>query len=321
MDYCLPKGYQARLEPDDPVREDDEGFWLPAVYPESASLATRLGARCIVGVGCGTGKRLAALHPSFEIIGIDTPSNIAVCRERYDFGTWVEIDLENDDSLDVPDLTGAVLVCENLLERLVNPEELLALVSDALEKGAAAFVLATPDRALNKDGHLGPPANPAHAREWTGAELAHFMASMGLRGHLGLTRSNDLAPFMRTILAVVPGLSADQREVVDSWWYERTRWQRMVEEQDRTILQQHAWTGELRRISDWSAQQRDAWEVTAREREAQLLERDRQIAELQAALARAVGQAGTLEQTSLRWALRLALRLARAAGRVRPRRS
>ena len=321
MDYCLPPGYQARLEPDDVVTEDDEGSWQPDVHAEAAALAKRLRARCIVDVGCGNGWKLAALHPSFEIVGIDNSVNIAGCRERYDFGTWLEVDLGSDNSLGVADLTGSVLVCENLIEHLVEPERLLELFSHAFDRCAAALVLSTPDRDLmNEAGHLGPPANPAYVREWTSAEFERFMASAGLTGHFGLTRSSDLAPSMRTILAVVPGRSAEQREVVGDWCEERARWQRLAEEQDRTIAQQQAWTGELRTMRDWFAQQREAWEATALEKEAQLRKREQRIVELEAALAAALGQAGALERTSLRWALRLTRPLAQVARRDRPRR-
>jgi len=325
VDYCLPQSYQARLEPDEVVAEDDQGFWQPDVYVEAAAIAKRLGARRLVDVGCGSGQRLAALHPGFEIVGIDNSANIAGCRERYDFGTWLEVDLDSDNSLGVVDLTGSVLVCANLIEQLVEPERLLALVSDALDKGAAALVLSTPDRDLmNEAGHLGPPASPTHVREWTRAELERFMASAGLTGHFGLTRWSELTPSMRTILAVLPGRSAEQHDVVRDWWEERARWQRLVEEHDRTIAQQQTWTGELRTEKDWLAQQRAAWEATALEKEAGLLECMQRIAELEAALAAEHAQVGALEaslgRTSVRWALRPARRLVQVARRSRLRR-
>lgn len=314
MGYCLPQDYDTRLEPDAVVIEDDEDFWRPDVYAETAALAKRLHAQRIVDVGCGSGRKLAVLHPSFEIVGIDNTTNIARCRERYDFGTWLEVDFGSDDSLGVADLTGSVLVCGNLIEHLVAPERLLSLLSDALDKGAAALVLSTPDRDLmNGEGHLGPPADPARVREWTSAELECFMASAGLIGHFGLTRWSDLMPYLRAILAVVPGRSGKQHEVVRDWYEERARWQRLVEEQDRTIAQQQAWTRELRTVKDWLAQQREAWEATALEKEAELSERNQRIAELEAALVAA------RERMSLGRAFHLARRLVQLGRRTRPR--
>lgn len=265
MDYCLPQGYQARLEPQYFADEDYEGVWQPDVYPEGAALAKRLGARRLVDVGCGTGQKAASLHPDLEIIGIDYGSNIEACRESYDFGTWLEVDLDRDESLGISDFTDSVLVCADVIEHLVYPEKLLRLLAEALERGAGALVLSTPDRDLiNERGHLGPPPNPAHVREWTGSELECFMAAAGLRGHFGRTRTSDITPALRTILAVIPGHSPHQRDVVDTWFEERRQWQRVPEAQDRSFAKYEAWALELEAYNEWLEKERKAWEERAR---------------------------------------------------------
>jgi hypothetical protein len=308
MDYFLPAGYRSRLDTE-PVVEGDEDDLQTDVYADAAALATRLGARSVVGIGCGTARKLAALHPDFEIVGVDTPDTIRRCGERYEFGTWLEADLDNADDLDL-DLTRSVLVCENVIERLRAPEKLLSLVAGALDEGAAAAVLSTPHRELvNTPGHLGPPQNPANVREWTSEELERFLASVGLTGHIGLTRTGPSAPFLTTVFVVIPGRAAEYREVAWTWWTERERWQRVVEEQDRTILRQHAWIGQLRTDRDWLASQREAWEATAREKERELV-----------ALTDAE-RGGAFGPGSLRWALRPAQRVAHAVRRIVPRRS
>jgi hypothetical protein len=321
MDYCLPAGYRSRLEPEYFIDEGYEGVWQPDVYPEAAALAARLGVRRIVGVGCGTGKELAALHPSFEVVGLDAADNIARCRERYEFGTWLELDLDGD-VVDVPEPKDAVLVCKGLIERLVQPERLLTLLAGAVGNGAAAVLLSTPDRErMSKPGDLGPPDNPAHVREWTSAELVRFMDSVGLAGHFGLTRSTELPPYMTSALAVLPGQARDRQDAIDAWWEERARWQCLVEEQDRTILLQHAWIAELRSTRDWLAQQRQAWEATAAAKEAELADRDNFITQLETTLASALDQDGRADRAALRWALLLATPVARVARRSRIRRS
>jgi hypothetical protein len=315
MNYCLPQDYKPRLEPDRDGPESDDGFWQPDLYSEAAALAKRLGASRIVGIGCRTGQRLAALHPTFQIVGIDDSANIVTCRQRYAFGTWIEVDFVSDNSLGVEDSTNSVLVGENLLEHITDPDRILTLLSNELERGAAAVLLATPDRELmNGDGHLGPPADPAHLREWTRSELERFMASAGLAGFFGLTRTNQLMPFMRTILVVVPGHRTEQREVVSDWWAERARWQRLVEEQDRAMSQQNAWVRELRTARDWFAQQREAWEAAALEKDEELRDSNQRIAELESVLAEARGG------TSIRRALHVARRLAHVGRGTRPSR-
>jgi SAM-dependent methyltransferase len=269
MDYCLPEGYQARLKPNYFKDADYEGVWQPDVYPDAATLAERLGAQRIIDVGCGTGQKLASLHPDFEIVGIDYGSNIEVCRQLYDFGTWLEIDLDRDESLGISDFTNAVLVCADVIEHLVYPEKLLRLLSNALDHGAGAIVLSTPDRDLiNMPGNLGPPPNPAHVREWTSGELERFMAVSGLLGRFGRTRTNDVLPALRTILAIVPGRSPHQSEIVDTWFEERRQWQRVPEELDRSFAKYEVWVAELEAYIEWLKEQCAAWERRAHAAEA-----------------------------------------------------
>jgi len=273
MDYGLPEGYQSRLDPEYFVDQDYDGVWQPDVYPEAAALARRLSARRIVDVGCGTAEKLVALHPDFEIVGIDYGSNIAACRARYDIGTWLEIDLDRTASLGIEDFSDSLLICADVIEHLVHPERLLRLLSDALDRGALAVVLSTPDRELSNDERsLGPPKNPAHVREWTSRELERFFATFGLVGHFGRTRTNDVLPALRTILAILPGRSPEQRAVVADWFEDRRRWQRVPEEQDRSFAKYEAWVRELEEYNGWLTRERDVWEKRAHEAESRARE-------------------------------------------------
>lgn len=248
VDYFLPPEYRARLDPSYFADTGYEGVWQPDVYPESAALARRLKSRKIVDIGCGTADKLVQLHPEFEIVGIDYGSNIEACRERYDFGSWVEADFDHGQSLGVSNFGSAVLVCADVIEHLVHPERLVGMLSRALDAGADALVLSTPDRELTHgSGNLGPPPNPCHVREWTGAELERFLLSMGLAGYFGRTRSNDVVPALRTIFAVVPGRAESQRAEVSEWFEERQRWQRVPEAMEASFAKYEARAGELER--------------------------------------------------------------------------
>ena len=271
QNYFLKPGYRSRPQPEYFVDENLDAVWQPDVYPEAAALGRRLGARKIVDVGCGTAGKLVELHPEFEIVGVDFGPNIETCRERYDFGTWIETDLDREDSLGFSEVAGGVLVCADVIEHLVHPERLLKLLRGALDQGAAALLLSTPERELyNEPGHLGPPPNTAHVREWAIDELEEFMASEGLEGSFGLTRSNDVMPYMQTILAVVPAEDPEQRRLVAEWWEDRSKWEKLAVEQDRllaekerVIAEMQDWVAELQRGKDWLEEQRVSWQESS----------------------------------------------------------
>lgn len=264
--YFLPENYVARTEPEYFVDDDLNAVWQPDVYPETATVARRLGARTIVDVGCGTAAKLVALHPEFEIVGIDYGPNIEACRARYDVGTWIDLDLDQASALGLTVFEEAVIVCADVIEHLVRPERLLRLLRTAIDGGARALLLSTPERELyNKAGHLGPPPNTAHVREWTIDELERFLASEGLLGHFGLTRSNDVVPYMQTILAVVPGNAGKQPRIVAEWWDERRKWERLAVEHDRLLAEKERVIQDFAEAKTWLEEQRAAWQHTAEE--------------------------------------------------------
>lgn len=200
--YCLPRDYRARKSPSYFIDGQSETTWQPDVYSHAGAVARRFGARRIVDVGCGAGDKLAALHPEFEIVGLDYGPNLDLARARYSFGDWIQHDLSKPRPLPV-ELTGTVLVAADVVEHLLRPEYLLRAIREALFVSHAA-ILSTPDRKLWRgDKDLGPPLNPAHVREWTADEFAAFLAKEGLEPFkLVHTRSHDQsnAP-QNTILA------------------------------------------------------------------------------------------------------------------------
>jgi SAM-dependent methyltransferase len=262
--YFLPTGYQSRLEPQYFVDEELNAVWEPDLYPEAATVARRLGSRRLIDVGCGTAGKLVALHPEFEIVGIDFGSNIAACRERYSFGTWIERDLDSSEDFGYDDVAGAVLICGDVIEHLLHPERLLRMVRSALDRGALAFFLSTPERELTNQGpHLGPPPNTAHVREWTLGELEQLLASEGLEGYFGLTRSNDVMSYMRTSIAAIAGDTPESQEVVRDWFEERRKWQDLAVSQDKLIGELQQWTREVTAARDWAEEERGKWQAVA----------------------------------------------------------
>jgi hypothetical protein len=84
------------------------------------------------------------------------------------------------------------------------------------------------------------------------------MASQGLTGTFSLTRSNDVMPYLDTILAVVPGVRPEDVKAVEEWALGRRHW----EEGAIQTAQQYR---ELLEAKNWLSEQREAWEREARE--------------------------------------------------------
>jgi SAM-dependent methyltransferase len=202
----LKEGYEERETPEYFVDFKRKIEGQPRVYPIAADLARELGCNKIVDVGCGYSRKLVALHPEFEIIGLDYGPNIEYCREQYPFGTWISWDIEREPIPPELDTRRAVIVCADVVEHLVDPMILLGHLRTMLETGAAALV-STPERDLVRgEDHRGPPPNPCHAREWNMAEFAMLLTSVGLAPvRLETTESGDIVERKMNILATLPG--------------------------------------------------------------------------------------------------------------------
>lgn len=207
--YFISDGYASRLSPEyrlDGADAREATIARPDVYARAAEVAERLGARRIVDLGTGDGHRLMALHPRFELLGIDYGPNLELARRRFPHLTWMEHDLDRPGPLPLTagQLEGAVVICANVIEQLVNPEFLLGNLR-ALLPSVEAVVLSTPERdASGETASAGPPAHAERVREWTVNELAELLAFCEFdHGDLALVRSAGAEGAGGTILAVL----------------------------------------------------------------------------------------------------------------------
>jgi len=176
------------------------------VYARAAGVATTLGATRIIDLGAGGGGKLAALHPRFEILGVDYGPNIEISRRRFPAGTWREHDFDQPGPLPLTpeELSGSVVICANVVEALLRPETLLGNLR-ALLDSAEAVVISTPDRDLiHGPADAGPPTDVCRVREWNLQEFAALLEATGLEhGDLGLASAEDAGARQHTILAVL----------------------------------------------------------------------------------------------------------------------
>lgn len=205
--YWIRESYQhassTQYYPDTPTTTT----YQPDVYLIASRLAQALGCRRVIDVGCGHGRKLAKLKPNFDIVGVDYGGNISHCRREYNFGTWLEHNLNENDILPIKQelYAGSVLICSDVIEHVSKPEVLLGKLKFALEAGASALLLSTPEREITR-GQLdqGPPKNRAHVREWNIREFDTMLLESGFPiKSTGLTRSNDSTSALATILSVI----------------------------------------------------------------------------------------------------------------------
>jgi hypothetical protein len=209
--FGIKEGYRANLRPEY-FRDDrlDGITWQPDLYPLVASLARALGCRQILDVGCGQAGKLHGFWPEFDIVGLDYGDNLALCRARYPYGRWIEIDLEKPEPPRDLVPQRSAIVCGDVIEHLIDPRPLLAFFRSLLE--ASPFVaVSTPERDLRRGvSHVGPPLNPCHVREWTLSELAAFCVSTGMRvAWSGLTTDNSASRALTTALVILVRQACD----------------------------------------------------------------------------------------------------------------
>jgi SAM-dependent methyltransferase len=182
--YFIKENYACNLDPQGrarPFLDDRESAsrYQVKVYEYARSLIRRHGLKNVLDIGCGLGVKLKRIiYPvCHDITGIDQAHAVSFCRKEYDFGRWLEDDLENpvfpvDGKFDL-------ILSSDVLEHLVNPDCLLAYIKHFSHENSH-IVLSTPERdRVHGRNHNGPPVNPTHVREWNRAELNRYIKNQG----------------------------------------------------------------------------------------------------------------------------------------------
>jgi glycosyltransferase involved in cell wall biosynthesis len=188
---------------------DPRVVWQPDVYAEAALLAAQHGVKTVIDVGCGNGEKLIHHFPrdTFKTIGLDFHGSLSLVREAFPERLWIECDLTSQDDLSRA-VTGetddgpVLLILSDVIEHLVDPLPLLAWLRQfLLRDDRNRLVVSTPDRSCQGYADENSmPANGAHLREWTLAELMQFLVSAGFFPvRHGLTRMNQFDPDFSTI--------------------------------------------------------------------------------------------------------------------------
>jgi SAM-dependent methyltransferase len=218
--FRLPPDYARRPDPAPYLDLPGALVHQPHVYDLLGHLARKAGVRRIIDIGCGAAEKLRPLQSEFEILCIDRPPALELAKNSLPSATFMSWDLENGlPELATADLRDSVVVCADVIEHLRNPQPLACALA-RLQRECRYLLVSTPDRERAR-GCLdaGPPANPAHACEWSAGEFGRFLRDCGFpaRFFIGHTINNDLQAAKTTTLVIAgreaawPALSAPVR--------------------------------------------------------------------------------------------------------------
>jgi len=181
IDLALPAGYRARTRVEADTSAIDAQRHALA-YTVAGELAQALDCDTVIGLGTEDVTGFATAATAFKRIAFASREAVETGRLAHPAVQWLEADFEALAPLPLPDalLAHSVIACAGLLERLADPRPALSILRALLEH-APALVLTSTQRTTQVPGaDEGPPAHPAHCREWTADELADLLARIDM---------------------------------------------------------------------------------------------------------------------------------------------
>lgn len=151
-------------------------------YTVAGELAQALDCDTLIGLGTEDVAGFATSAGAYARIAFASREAVETGRIAHPTVQWLEADFDALAPLPLPDalLTHSVIACGGLLERLFDPRPALSILRALLEH-APALVLTSTLRAPGDRGAAGgPPAHPAHYREWTTEELAELLGRIDM---------------------------------------------------------------------------------------------------------------------------------------------
>ncbi len=187
--YGIREAYVARTEVST-VSEDATHYWNEQriaasasyqyyVYEKAAQFLLSSGRRSFVDVGCGYPKKAREMISPItsDITLIDHPSLKVIMERDFPEMKFVPVDLERGDN--APRRTFDCVVCADVVEHLLDPDPLIALLRRLLAPDGRLF-LSTPERDILRGRHCLSSPKPEHIREWSSSEFRTFVINSGL---------------------------------------------------------------------------------------------------------------------------------------------
>jgi hypothetical protein len=170
--YFIHDGYLARSDSahfDDFADIDGAADSQLEVYQFARELCDREQLSIICDVGCGAAVKLMQYFSDRTTVGIDVPKTCERLEKTWPGRLWLNT-LET-----LPPWPVDLLIASDVIEHLPDPNALFHYI---IRVKPRRIIISTPERDLIRDGkYNGPPANPAHVREWNFAEFRAYVDS------------------------------------------------------------------------------------------------------------------------------------------------
>lgn len=169
--YSISKFYRSRSQYHQNDLIEGEG-WQLEIYLHALGLMKKYKFKSVVDVGTGPGDKFVTYFGDYKTLGLDLHVNVEKLKKKFPDKMWEISDLSLD-----PKLTTDVIICADVIEHLIDPDQLLNYIKKITFK---YLVISTPVRNLiyrpwNK-GYYGPPRNDAHIREWNYKEFVDYIS-------------------------------------------------------------------------------------------------------------------------------------------------
>jgi trans-aconitate methyltransferase len=173
--YFIKEKYISRTEYCHYDDRGDTGTCQEEVYLLAHRIISENNFSKIVDVGCGSAFKLMKYFGGIETVGYEIEPTLQYLKDQYPKRSWKLSDLQrlpNDENIDV-------VICADVIEHLVNPDQLLNFINRFDFK---YLVISTPDRNHllkfqgSRQSQTGPPVNLAHIREWSYEEFEAYVS-------------------------------------------------------------------------------------------------------------------------------------------------
>ncbi len=189
--FFLPGTYQENrinitLDKDSGIYWDEERVKRSrihqfAVYLWAKDIIRSRQIKTVVDVGCGFATKLAWLNnhfPNLVYYGVDQENAARLCRQNYNFGKWLGVNLEENPAL--PQDKADLVISSDVIEHFVNPDNLLHYFKRIVSPDGL-ILISTPERTRLRGADCLKSPNPYHIREWSETEFATYLQDRGFQ--------------------------------------------------------------------------------------------------------------------------------------------